>query len=391
MRIGIYGGTFNPPHKGHIHAAKEAARVLGLDRLLIIPDNIPPHKVMPAGSANNQQRLEMTRLAFEGLPCAEVSDMELRRGGKSLTVDTVRELCKEYPNAEFWLLMGSDMLAILHLWNRPEVLLQMVKVGTFARGDAGEQEMFDEMLPLLEKNFHAEIRLIPMETEKAASSDIRSMIGRGEGENLLPEAVLGYIWREHLYETNKDMRHLTDTELRAVAMSYLKPRRMAHVLGTEKTAVHLAEKYGASVEKARVAALLHDCTKKLNMREQLALCEKYGIALDGLERKTDQLLHAKTGAALAQDVFGVDLEICAAIFWHTTGKANMTTLEKVIYLADYIEPNRNFPGVDRIRQIAEQDLDEGVAAALSNTVEHMNELGSPVHENTLTALRFLKG
>ena len=90
MRIGIYGGTFNPPHIGHVHAAEEAGRVLGLDKLLIVPDNVPPHKTLPEGSPDNAQRLEMARLAFGAVPCAEVSDLELRREGKSYSVDTVR-------------------------------------------------------------------------------------------------------------------------------------------------------------------------------------------------------------------------------------------------------------------------------------------------------------
>lgn len=152
MRIGIYGGTFNPPHIGHVHAAEEAGRVLGLDKLLIVPDNVPPHKTLPEGSPDNAQRLEMARLAFGAVPCAEVSDLELRREGKSYSVDTVRAVHAQYPDAELWLLMGSDMLNILHLWHEPETLMRLANIGTFARDSAGEQEIFARMLPLLEHN-----------------------------------------------------------------------------------------------------------------------------------------------------------------------------------------------------------------------------------------------
>ena len=147
MRIGIYGGTFNPPHIGHVHAAEEAERVMGLDKLLIVPDNVPPHKTLPEGSPDNAQRLEMVRLAFGAVPCAEVSDLELRREGKSYSVDTVRAVHAQYPDAELWLLMGSDMLEILHLWHEPEALMRLANIGTFARGDAGEsQRLTDEHL-----------------------------------------------------------------------------------------------------------------------------------------------------------------------------------------------------------------------------------------------------
>lgn len=154
----------------------------------------------------------------------------------------------------------------------------------------------------------------------------------------------GYIRREHLYGTHTDLTHLTPEELRPIALSYLKPKRMPHVLGTEQEAVRLAERYGADVTKARIAALLHDCTKKLDMDEQLALCKKYHIPLDELEQKALKLLHSKTGAAIARDVFAVDDDVYNAIMYHTTGKPDMTLLEKIIYLADYIEPTRDFPG-----------------------------------------------
>ena len=143
-----------------------------------------------------------------------------------------------------------------------------------------------------------------------------------------------------------DLKQLTPDELRPVALSYLKPKRMPHVLGTEQEAVRLAEPLRRGRDKARIAALLHDCTKKLDMPEQLALCAQYGIELDELEQKALKLLHSKTGAAIARDVFGVDDEVYDAIWYHTTGKPDMTLLEKIIYLADYIEPSRDFPGVD---------------------------------------------
>ena len=106
----------------------------------------------------------------------------------------------------------------------------------------------------------------------------------GTSEAMLEPQVCGYILREHLYGTNLDLKRLTVQQLRPIALSYLKAKRCAHVLGTAATAVKLAEKYGADVHRAEVAGLLHDCTTQLSMPEQLALCEKYGIALDALEK-----------------------------------------------------------------------------------------------------------
>ena len=127
------------------------------------------------------------------------------------------------------------------------------------------------------------------------------------------------------------------------------------------------------------------------MDEQLALCRRYGIELDELEREALKLLHAKTGAAIARDVFGVDDEIYSAIRWHTTGRAGMTLLEKIMYLADYIEPSRDFPGVDKLRAVCYKDLDEGLLMGLEMTIEEMTGMGNPVHRATIEARDALKG
>ena len=166
-------------------------------------------------------------------------------------------------------------------------------------------------------------------------------------------------------------------------------RGRAVVWALEQGAVRLAERYGADVTKARIAALLHDCTKKLDMDEQLALCKKYHIPLDELERKALKLLHSKTGAAIARDVFAVDDDVYNAIMYHTTGKPDMTLLEKIIYLADYIEPTRDFPGVEALRRTVYEDLDRGLLMGLTMTIDEMEEMGNPVHHMTRDARDYL--
>ena len=391
MKIGIYGGTFDPIHRGHITAAQAAAQQLGLDLLLLIPASIPPHKALPDGGADAAQRLEMATLATAELSCpAQVLDVEVRRQGKSYTADTLRTLRQQYPEDELWLLMGTDMFLSLQDWREPQEILRLVRVAAFSRTGDPEQQRFARQKAYLEETFGAQVAVVENpHVVDISSTRLRQLLP--EGREYLPEAVYGYILRQRLYGTHAELKHLTPEELRPIALSFLKPKRMPHVLGTEQEAIRLAERYGADVEKARVAALLHDCTKKLNMEEQLALCSHYGIALDELEQKALKLLHAKTGAALARDVFGVDEEIYHAIWWHTTGRAGMTLLEKVIYLADYIEPSRNFPGVDRLRSVCYEDLDKGLLLGLEMTVQEMQEMGNPVHRATLEARDALKG
>ena len=396
MKIGVYGGTFNPPHLGHLTAARAVYELLGLDLLLLIPAGLPPHKELPAGSPTAKQRLEMTRLAGEQLGLGDrvrTLDIELERGGRSFTSDTLAQLKAQYPDSELWLLMGTDMFLTLQAWHEPEKILSLAGIAAFGRTEEDTEELFSAQRNYLYQTY-PQARIFTLTIPgviDVSSTELREKLAKGQGGNLLAPAVYGYILREGLYNTDADLKRLPISRLRPVALSYLKHKRIPHVLGTEQEAIRLAERYGADVEKARVAALLHDCTKKLDMPAQLALCGQYGIALDELEQKALKLLHSKTGAAIARDVFGVDDEIYSAIWYHTTGHADMTKLEKIIYLADYIEPSRDFPGVDTLRKVCYEDLDKGLLLGLEMTIEEMTAMGNPVHRATVEARDWLKG
>ena len=391
MKIGIYGGTFDPPHIGHIAAAQAAMETLALDRLLLIPTFIPPHKALPAGAASPAQRRDMAVLATAELgKKAEVLDVELRREGPSYSWETLCMMKNQFPEDELWLLMGSDMFLTLQDWREPQRVMSMAHIGAFSRRKDGEEAVFARQKAFLERKFGADVTIIPNpQGVELSSTEVRQALAQGGGAGLLPPAVYGYVLRERLYSTKKTLTGLTPDELRPIALSYLKPKRMPHVLGTEQEAVRLARRYGGDEIQARIAALLHDCTKKLDMPEQLALCAQYGIELDELEQKALKLLHSKTGAAIARDVFGVEDAVYDAIWYHTTGKPDMTLLEKIIYLADYIEPSRDFDGVDTLRQAVYEDLDHGLLMGLSMTIQEMVEMGNPVHHLTRDARDYL--
>ena len=206
-----------------------------------------------------------------------------------------------------------------------------------------------------------------------------------------------------VYGGTFDPPHMGHLEAARAAMDLLGLDRMLFipaavpphkVLPPEAAAAgdRLALRWGADPEAARRAGILHDCTKYLDLAEQLKLCDEYGIVLDDLEQKAVKLLHSKTGAAIARHVYGAPDEVCDAIYWHTTGKADMTLLEKVLYLADYIEPSREeFPGLKELRRLAYEDLDQALLLGCRLTIEDMEERGVPVHTNTLQARDWLKG
>lgn len=393
MKIGIYGGTFDPIHRGHMAAARAASGALGLDKLLIIPDGTPPHKAQDACGASGHHRLEMARIAADRLGLSipvEVPDLELKRPGKSYTSDTLRQIHKRHPKDELWLLMGTDMFLTLHRWHEPEVILSLAGICAFGRAEGDGEDLFAPQRELLEKQYHARVTTITLPgLVEISSSQLRQRLEAGERPEELDPSVRGYILRHGLYGTHADLKHLGWEDLRACSYSMIRAKRIPHVRGCEEEAVRLARRWGEDEDDARAAAILHDCTKYLNLEEQLSLCGKYDIILDHMERETVKLLHSKTGAAIARWEYGMPERVCDAICWHTTGKPDMTTLEKILYIADYMEPTRDFDGVERLRALVYEDLDAAVRLGLEMSVEDLTGRGVPVHPNTLGALRFL--
>ena len=394
MKLGIYGGTFNPPHLGHLTSARLALDALGLDELRFVPAAAPPHKAMPADAPAPEERLAMVELAADGLLMpgrVGASDMEFTRPGKSYTADTLEQLHAQYPGAELWLLMGTDMFLTLQNWREPDVITRLAGVCTFARTASDSLEALNAQAERLRRAFGAKTRVLELpRVVDVSSTRLRALLAEGEGQQYLPPAVYGYIIRHGLYGVHWDLKRLPDRELRACSYSMIRAKRIAHVQGAEEEAARLARRWGADEAHARRAAILHDCTKYLDMDGQLQLCAKYGIVLDDLERQAVKLLHAKTGACVARDVYGVSGDIYDAIFWHTTGKADMALLEKILYIADYMEPTRDFPGVERLRELAYQDLDAAVCLGCEMSIQEMEERGLPVHPNTVKARDWIK-
>ena len=168
------------------------------------------------------------------------------------------------------------------------------------------------------------------------------------------------------------------------------PKRLGHVLGVEEEAVRLARKWGADEGQARLAALLHDCTKGWDTGRHLQFCGEYNIIIGKFEQENPKLLHAVTGAELARERFGVCDAVCDAVRWHTTGRPGMGLLEKVIYLADKIEPLRDYDGVEEFRKLSYADLDGAVLAVLERGAAKLRKEGGQAHPDTFAAREYYK-
>ena len=176
------------------------------------------------------------------------------------------------------------------------------------------------------------------------------------------------------------------TEIENDLENILTAKRFRHTLNVVEAAEQLARTFGSDPNQARLAALLHDCAKNLSDQQLLGYAKKHQIKIDRVSQHDPQLLHGPVGAILAKERYGVDdVAIHQAIYYHTTGSKNMTPLDKIIYLADYIEKDRSFPGVDPIRQMAETDLDQANIMALTNSICHVAQTGALIHKRTIDA------
>ena len=388
-RIGLYGGTFNPPHLGHVYVARSAVDALGLDRLLIMPSCIPPHKEMPADSPTPAQRLELLRLAYGDVPKTEVSTLELDRGGISYTVDTVTQLKKQYPDGELILLLGTDMFLSFKNWRQWETILRNASLAVFCRGDKEEQQNIAVQKTALEA-LGATVYVMENDVKAISSTQLRRLMAIRCADPFLPEPVLRHILEADLYSVRADYRDLPLDKLETVVTGLLKPNRVAHVLGCRDTAAKLAQVWDADVTDAARAGLLHDITKALSGPLQLSLCRTYGVELDAFSSHNPKTLHALTGSLVAERIFGENPAVAAAIRSHTTGKADMNTLEKIIYVADYMEPNRDFPGVEELRRLAVTDLDKALEMGLEMTLALLREQGREISPESQQALQWLQ-
>ena len=191
MRIGIFGGTFNPPHMGHLIVAERIREELKLDKVWFVPCAVPPHKTMN-DIEEAESRLEMVKLAIEGNPNFDVLDYEVKRGGKSYTVETVEYLRRKYPNYTFFLLIGADQLVEFHTWHKPEKILELVNVVAFTRPGVDVSKA--------KKEYLSRVRLVTVPQIEISATEIRERVRKGLSiKYLVPDSVERYILSHKLY------------------------------------------------------------------------------------------------------------------------------------------------------------------------------------------------
>ncbi len=386
MKIALFGGSFDPVHTAHLRMAGMLADALSLDKVLFMPTFVPPHKVR-AGMASADDRLRMCQLATAHDLRFAVSDMEIKRGGASFTVDTLTALREQFPDTEWYLLVGADMFMTFGTWYRFADILKMATVCTIPREDVSAKELsaYAAILTAAGGRFH----ILETPVGDISSTEIRTRITNGDSLcGLVPDAVAAYILEKGLY-AEKAAISLKEMEPRFIEIIRIRESdyRFLHSLEVAKSAEYLAARYGADKDKARVAGLLHDVMKDVSRNEQLQILKDFGILLDTVEKNAPKLWHARAGAAFLQHILKIeDADILNAVRYHTTARAGMSLLEKVIFIADFISADRTYPDVDVMRKLADESLEAAMGYALRYTVKDLEKKGAAVHPDTLAAL-----
>ena len=336
-----------------------------------MPTFIAPHK---QGSViiSGVHRKKMLELAFSGVEGVEISDYELNKQGVSYSYQTIEHFSNLYPNAQLYFLMGSDMLENFPTWKNPDIIAKKAQL-VLTKRQNGENN--DEKSINVIKDLFSVTPIVLTECGTTVSSTkIRVYKGLGLSTNdLICEPVSNYIDENKIYQ-NFLYDYVKNT---------LPLKRRVHTAGVILTATSLAKKLGVSVVKAETAALLHDIAKYENPLDYKDFKIEKNVLSD--------VVHQYLGEYIAKVKLKVtDDSVLSAIKYHTTGRANMTDLEKIIYVADIIEPSRTFLGVEKLRKAVEEDFNTGFSICLEEIVEFLTKTGAQIYPLTLQALNFYR-
>ena len=387
-KIAVMGGTFDPIHYGHLAVAVAVRDEFETDRVIFIPAGKPPHK-KNINLANNEHRYIMSVLAISSNPYFDVSRIELDRDGITYTVDTITELkqcCDK--DAEIFFIIGADAINEIFSWKDFRRLLGICSFVAVTRPGYKKTKL-RKMISEINEKFDSKIYPLEVPALAISSSQIRDKIKTNSSiKYLVPDDVEAYIKKYSLYKYDEANTEQISCKLKKI----LTRNRFIHTQGVAKEAVRLARHYNSDTYKAYTAGLLHDCAKDYSAEEKRRLCASYKIKIDDIIEKQIDLVHSFLGAALCKKEYGIkDKDIINAVKYHTTGRADMSELEKIIYLADCIEPNRKqHDGLEKTRHLAYTDLNLAMKYNLELTIKHNENKGRMIHPLSIEALNYFK-
>lgn len=373
MKICIYSGTFNPVHNAHVKVIQGILDEFNFDKIIVIPNNLPPHK-----SSENiitaKDRLNMLELAFDDTR-VEISNIEIKRGGKSYSYDTIKEIKKQHKiEGKIDFLVGTDAILGIKSWYNYAELIKEVNFIVVQRQD---EINIEEALKSLQLNaLSYQVSKVPF--LDISSSQIRKILSEKKTpQDIIPEKVLKYIEEKNLYQNyNFD-------EILVILQKDFNGH-LEHSIAVAKMASDLAKKYEIDENQAYLAGILHDCVKYIGIEKIKSLIKKHNIRVFEHEMQAPKTLHAPVGAYLAQHQFGVkDKKILDAIRFHTIGRCNMSLLEKIIFISDKIEPvTREEEFRAKILPQLKKNLDCAIFAYFEILLEKLKAQGATISTYT---------
>jgi len=368
-RIGIFGGSFDPVHVDHENMCRIFKSELLLDEVRVIPARLSPFKNVCCASA--EDRLNMLRLAFAGNEGIIVDRCELDSVETNYSYLTVQKIKSENPADELFFLIGADSLRSFPRWRNPEIIASCATVCVAERKD----ENADAAADVFEKKYGYKPIVLSFEGT-CSSTEARERLWLGlDTDGCLSPSVRTYIQNNELYPCDEIHEYLRKN---------LKTGRLYHTVGVMITAIKYAKETGADVEKAKLAALLHDVAKYSDPHDFPA------FTVDG--NVPEPIIHQYLGAFIAENVLGVDdPEVLGAIRWHTTGRPDMTLLEKIIYTADLLEPGRNFEGVKELRAAVDKDFETGFRFCVRELLKFLEKSGTDVYYMSVLTDKYYNG
>lgn len=306
----------------------------------------------------------MCRLAFCDDPRAEISTIELEKGDTSYTVETLRLLKKKYPSDELYFILGSDMLESFQRWYCWEEILSLAVICAASRENG-----FKADLSIYSEEQQKRFVFLDVEPLEVSSTEIRM----GKANHLLDEKVAQYIAENGLYDDGLD-------SYRQILKEKLDEKRIYHSECVSECAAELAVRYGADPEKARLAGLMHDVMKNASEEEHFRYM-KDPSSLEIMNHKVWHQISAEN--YLRENGIITDGEILSAIRWHTTGRAGMSLLEKIVYIADFISADRNYNDVEVVRSLARESLEQAILYTSRYTITKLASNDMLLHPATV--------
>lgn len=382
-KIGIMGGTFDPVHIAHLSLSEYVKEKYCLDKIIFIPLGNAPHK---ENITPSNHRYNMTKLAIEGNNNFEISSIDIDRNKTTRTIDTLKDLVNIYgKKAQFYFIIGSDNINMIDEWKNIDEIFSICNFIVTTRPNC---IIKNDAKNIIEK-YKNKIYFTNPPLLEISSSDIRKKVSQEKSiKYIVPKKVEIYINENKLYKYTffDDCTHYIDKLSKTLTKDRLK-----HSLRVAKEAKNLAIEYNIDAKKAYIAGLLHDCCKCYDIDKIYQTADKYNFKMDNIFEKQPYLAHSFLGYFVAKNEYLIqDTEILNSIKYHTTGKANMSELEKIVYIADYIEPKRTHNGVYVAREIAYENLNKAMKIILKNTIEFNKNREKIIHHLSEEAYNYYK-